>query len=93
MSEHQALRRYVARVAANSPLTPRLRKLVGRKLPTGENEALADVIDRATLKLCGEQTPYFIRSVPDLWPTSMARVRRAIDADWTVYRAATAPGR
>lgn len=90
MSAHQLVRRYVALVAQNSPLTPRLRKLkgpkvvlayAGRSLPTGESEALADIIDRATSRVCDggdayipkplrgaySKAPHFISGPPQMW--------------------------
>jgi hypothetical protein len=81
MSAHQSVRQYVALVAKISPLAPRLRKL--------GKDAVADVVDRATLIVCGEKLPFFIRSAPDLWaffddpPSSvqtMLRCHRALDA-------------
>jgi hypothetical protein len=80
MSARQAVRRYVALVAKHGPLAPRLGKL-------GKG-AVADVIDRATLRLCNEGVPHFINP-PGLWPffcaqpssaSTMMLCHRALDA-------------
>ncbi|HEY2682164.1 MAG TPA: hypothetical protein VGI93_01535 [Steroidobacteraceae bacterium] len=71
MNPHQLVREYVKRVARISPLALRLRKLGG--------EALADIVDRATARVCDrsvrprplrgtyDEIPYFIAAAPQLW--------------------------
>jgi hypothetical protein len=63
-------------------------------LPSGESEAFADIVDRATKRLCGGNLPHFI-DAPELWPFSdfpvgsfghFELVHRALDVARQAYK-------